>query len=62
MDQRFSPSNITIPMGAEVTWINEDESEHTVTSGNVAIQVQERIYDGILFRYAWARRFIHSHI
>jgi plastocyanin len=27
-------------------WINEDESEHTVKSGNVANQVHERIYDG----------------
>jgi plastocyanin len=46
VDQRFNSSNITIPVGAEVTWINEDESEHTVTSGNVANQVHERIYDG----------------
>ncbi len=45
-DQRFNPSNITIPVGAEVTWINEDKSEHTVTSGNVANEVHERIYDG----------------
>jgi plastocyanin len=45
IDQRFNPSNITVPEGAEVTWINEDESEHTVTSGNVANQVHERIYD-----------------
>jgi len=46
IDQRFNPSNITIPAGTEVTWINDDESEHTVTSGNVANQVHERIYDG----------------
>jgi plastocyanin len=46
IDQRFNPSNITVPAGAEVTWINEDESEHTVTSGNVANQVHERTYDG----------------
>ena len=36
----------TISVGVEVTWINEYESEPTVTSGNVANQVHERIYDG----------------
>ena len=28
IDQRFNPSNVTVPVGAEVTWINEDVSEH----------------------------------
>jgi len=39
IDQKFNPSNITVPVGTEVTWINEDGSEHTVTSGNVTNQV-----------------------
>jgi plastocyanin len=43
---RFDPSNITIPVGTEVTWINEDESQHTVTSGNLTNQGRDGIYDG----------------
>ena len=35
IDQRFDPSNITVPVGTEVTWINEDGSQHTITSGNL---------------------------
>jgi plastocyanin len=43
---RFDPSNITIPAGTEVIWINEDESQHTVTSGNLTNQGRDGIYDG----------------
>lgn len=46
IDQRFNPSNITIPVGTEVTWINEDGSQHTVTSGNLTNHGRDRIYDG----------------
>jgi plastocyanin len=46
IDQKFDPSNITIPVGTEVTWINEDSSQHTVTSGNLTDQGLDRIYDG----------------
>ena len=46
IDQRFNPSNITIPVGTEVTWINEDSSQHTVTSGNLTDQGLGEIYDG----------------
>jgi plastocyanin len=62
IDQRFNPSNITIPVGAEVTWINEDESEHTVTSGNVANQVHERIYDGRFYSGVFGSEDSFSHI
>lgn len=46
IDQKFDPSNITIPVGSEVTWINEDSSQHTVTSGNLTDQGLDGIYDG----------------
>jgi len=32
IDQRFNPSNITIPAGTEVTWINFGNAVHTVTA------------------------------
>ena len=62
IDQRFNPLNITIPVGAEVVWINEDESEHTVTSGNVANQVHERIYDGRFYSGILGSEDSFSHI
>ncbi|MGA3094211.1 MAG: cupredoxin domain-containing protein [Dehalococcoidales bacterium] len=31
----FTPSSITVPVGATVTWINQDQADHTVTSTNV---------------------------
>jgi plastocyanin len=46
VDGRFDPSNITIPVGTEVIWINGDESQHTVTSGNLTNQGRDGIYDG----------------
>ena len=46
IDQRFDPSNLTIPVGTGVTWINEDRSQHTVTSGNLTNQGRDGIYDG----------------
>lgn len=30
----FSPSNLTVPVGATVVWINESDETHTVTSGS----------------------------
>jgi plastocyanin len=45
IDQRFYPSNIIIPVGTEVTWINEDRSQHTVTSENLTNQGRDGIYD-----------------
>jgi plastocyanin len=46
IDQRFDPSNIAILIGTEVTWINEDETQHTVTSGNLTNLGTDGIYDG----------------
>ena len=34
-DKCFSPHSIAIPVGATVTWNNDDIAAHTVTSGNV---------------------------
>lgn len=32
--QSFSPSNLTVPVGTTVLWINESNETHTVTSGS----------------------------
>jgi plastocyanin len=34
----FSPETLEVPVGSEVTWINQDDATHTVTS-------DERIFD-----------------
>lgn len=46
INQRFDPSKITIPVGTEVTWINEDGLDHTITSGNWSNQGFDEIHDG----------------
>jgi plastocyanin len=30
----FSPSSLTVPVGTTVTWVNHDETPHTVVSGD----------------------------
>jgi len=34
-DACYIPSSITVPVGAEVTWSNDDTAAHTVTSGDL---------------------------
>lgn len=34
IDDQFDPRNISIETGATVTWTNEDDDEHTVTSAS----------------------------
>jgi plastocyanin len=46
INKRFDPSNITIPVGIEVTWTNEDGLDHTITSGNWSSQDFDGIHDG----------------
>jgi predicted secreted protein with PEFG-CTERM motif len=31
----FTPSEVTVDIGSEVTWINDDSAAHTVTSGDI---------------------------
>jgi plastocyanin len=61
INERFNPSNITIPVGTEVTWINEDESQHTVTSGNVTNQGRDGIYDGRFYSGMLGSQDLFSH-
>lgn len=37
-DFSFSPTTITVPVGAKITWINKDEEPHTVVSTNDAFK------------------------
>jgi plastocyanin len=37
-DFAFSPTTITVPVGAKITWVNKDEEPHTVVSTNDAFK------------------------
>jgi plastocyanin len=45
---RFDPSNITIPVGSEVIWSNQDKLSHTVTSGNASIGADGKFNSNVL--------------
>jgi plastocyanin len=44
--ERFSPVNTTVSIRSEVIWINEDNLEHTITSGNLTHLGFDGIHDG----------------
>ncbi len=37
-DFAFAPTNITVPVGAKITWVNKDEEPHTVVSTSDAFK------------------------
>ena len=41
----FIPSTVTIDMGGEVTWVNDDAAAHTVTSGVLADGGPDGLFD-----------------
>jgi plastocyanin len=45
---RFDPSNVTIPVGSEVIWSNQDKLSHTVTSGNASIGADSKFNSNVL--------------
>ena len=52
---RFNPSELTIDAGTRVNWINQDQTEHTVTS------VESERFHGLLgAQRVYSRRFSNS--
>ena len=45
----FIPSTVTIDVGGEVTWVNDDGAAHTVTSGILADGGPDGVFDSGLF-------------
>jgi plastocyanin len=45
---RFDTSNVTIPVGSEVIWSNQDKLSHTVTSGNASIGADGKFNSNVL--------------
>jgi FtsP/CotA-like multicopper oxidase with cupredoxin domain len=59
VDMQFTPATVRVPVGATVTWVNDDSVAHTVTSG------RDQTFDGLFqsgdlepghtFRYTFDR-------
>lgn len=48
ISERFNPSELIVPSGSEVTWTNDDDLTHTITSGkNAGYGLYEFLQDGI---------------
>jgi predicted secreted protein with PEFG-CTERM motif len=47
-DECYIPSTVTIDVGGEVTWSNDDTAAHTVTSGTIE-SGPDKIFDSSLF-------------
>ena len=48
-DECFIPSVVTVDVGGEVAWINEDAAAHTITSGILADGGPDGVFDSGLF-------------
>ena len=48
-DACFVPSTVTIDVGGEVTWSNDDTAAHTVTSGTIEEDGPDGNFDSSLF-------------
>jgi plastocyanin len=60
--ERFSPVNTTVSIGSEVIWINEDNLEHTITSGNLTHLGFDGIHDGKFYSGVLGSGDSFSHI
>jgi nitrite reductase (NO-forming) len=48
ISERFYPPELTVPTGSDVTWTNDDDIAHTITSGkNAGYGLYEFLQDGI---------------
>jgi plastocyanin len=45
MDFAFEPTTLTVPVGATVTFVNMDPTEHTVTNGKDGKAVDNPAFD-----------------
>lgn len=48
ISERFNPSELIVPSGSDVTWTNDDDLTHTITSGkNAGYGLYEFLQNGI---------------
>ena len=61
-DFRFVPSTLTIPVGTTVTWINDDDEPHTVTSADVPRRFKSTALDtGDRFSFTFTEAGTYSY-
>jgi predicted secreted protein with PEFG-CTERM motif len=48
-DECYIPSTVTVDVGGEVTWSNDDTAAHTVTSGSIDEGGPDGVFDSSLF-------------
>ena len=51
----FTPTTLTVPVGAKVTWTNKDDVPHTVVSTNKAFPHSPALDTDQSFSYAFAK-------
>jgi len=51
----FTPTTLTVPVGAKVTWTNKDDVPHTVVSTNKAFPHSPAMDTDESFSYAFAK-------
>lgn len=57
-DFKFDPESRTVKVGTEVTWINRDSADHTVTADNGSFESEELATDEeFSFRFTQAGEF-----
>ena len=49
-DLKYSPDDVTIAAGGEVSWTNEDDAPHTVTFEDDAVTSSEQMQQGDTFK------------
>ncbi|HET7036476.1 MAG TPA: cupredoxin family copper-binding protein [Thermomicrobiaceae bacterium] len=47
----FQPASLTVPVGTEVTWINQDDVPHTVTSRQKGVFASQALDTGDHFSF-----------
>jgi len=57
----FLPYEVTVPVGATVTWSNDDTAAHTVTSGNISDGV-DGLFDSSIFMSGTTFEFTFSDV
>jgi plastocyanin len=51
---KFSPAEITVPVGAEVVWVNRDETPHTIAASDQAF-VSKALDTGDTYAHTFGR-------
>lgn len=56
--QFFVPSQITVTKGTTVTWVNDDSTMHTVTSGDASVGTGDGLFDSSVINVS--KQFSHT--